>query len=294
VALVVRSNEYQHLSADTVRLLTRPVDERIQAIYNESYIPCDIGNLVHKRMWQLFKVRREIRGQGLLIWGEPNAGKSTIARGFQGQFPDKWSPDITFKPVVYMKCPNKPGENKFLDRFLQNFDPKCYGYGDKWARAENNAKENKVRMVIVDDFHDLIGTGSASSLRETLALVKDMMDEFHLSFVLTSVKGPEFVFEEHKQLGTRFYAVNVEGVKDGADFARWLKLVESRLPLPKSSRLASDEIRHYLIEATGGNRGDIVHTIREATRETVEQEMEYITRDCLQRNLAKSGTLKKA
>src|SRR5438128_2552220 len=114
MALLAETNAYPHLASDVASLLTRSVDERIQAVYDESYIPCDIGKIIHKRMWQLFKVRREIRGQGLLIHAESNAGKSTIARGFQAQFPDKLLLNSTIKRVVYMKCPNKPGENKFL------------------------------------------------------------------------------------------------------------------------------------------------------------------------------------
>lgn len=220
MAQVAIKESFPHLHPKTIPLLSAAIEERIRALDDETYIEYEFGEVMHKKMLQHFHSRRVIRPRGMLICGPSGAGKTTIVRGFHAKFPDIEKSDITIKPVVYIVCPFAPGARLFLRTLLEQFRPGVHSAGTTDALMIDLTKylrDCQVRLIIVDDVHNLVDSGTHNKLIETLGLIRNISSRSGVPIIMTGIELVEQVFEYDAQLASRFRSYKVPIFADSID-----------------------------------------------------------------------------
>jgi hypothetical protein len=92
------------------------------------------------------------------------------------------------------------------------------------------------------------------------------------------------VIASDPQLVSRFPISNLPGWIDGVSYRQFLTFLESIIPLPKASNLASDEKAVYLLKESEGILGHIVRTVKNAACEAICNGDSAITIELLKRN----------
>lgn len=264
-------------------------NERIDAILKNRWIGYTRSNQILKALEMLLRFPDSDRMQNLLIMGESNNGKTTIARRFFNQHPPYLETivekgtgnvfEIVVRPVLMIQCPHVPHEKSLYYSLLDQMNlPYRKNTKPEYLKQTviNALIDMKVRVIIMDEIHHIL-SGSPAKQREFLNLMKFISNEAFVSIVALGTNEASFALKAEKQLDTRFDKMIIPQWKYDDDFLRLLATIEKILPLEKESNFVAEKISKEIYSMSHGIIGEVIKITKLAAIEAIESGDEKIT-----------------
>ena len=264
-------------------------DNRIDAILKDKWVNYPKSKQVMDALEMLLKFPKNHRMQNLLIMGESNNGKTTIARRFINQHKpyietlideDTNTPyESVVRSVIMIQCPHIPHEKSFYYNVLDQLNLPYR----KNTRAEflkqtiiSAFKDMKVKILIMDEIHHVL-SGSASKQREFLNLIKYISNEAQVSIVALGTSEASFALKAERQLDTRFDKMIIPKWRYDENFLKLLLTIERIISLNNQSNLTDPNIAKLLFQMSNGIIGEVFKIIRLASIKAIESGEERIS-----------------
>lgn len=264
-------------------------NERIDQVLKNGWINYPKAGQILKALEMLLRFHKSDRMQNLLIMGESNNGKTTLARRFVNAHPpyletvdfeeNNLPIEIVVRPVIMIQCPHIPHEKSLYYSILDQLNLPYR----KTTKAEylkqmviNAMKDMKVKILILDEIHHIL-SGSAAKQREFLNLIKYISNEVQVSIVALGTNEASFALKAERQLDTRFDKIVIPKWNYDDDFLRLLATIEKILPLEKQSDLIDDRLSLKIYQMSHGILGEVLKIMKLAAIESIESGEEKIT-----------------
>jgi Cdc6-like AAA superfamily ATPase len=268
-------------------------NERVDQVLKNRWINYPKANQVLKALEMLLRFPESDRMQNLLIMGESNNGKTTIARRFfnlhqpyiatVNESGTDYPIEVVVRPVIMVQCPHIPHEKSLYYSILDQMNlPYRKTTKSEYLKQTvvNALKDMKVQILILDEIHHIL-SGSAAKQREFLNLIKYISNEAFISIVALGTNEASFALKAEKQLDTRFDKIIIPKWKYDDDFLRLLATIEKILPLEKESSLTNEKLAKDIYQMSHGILGEVIKILKLAAISSIETGEEKITRKVL-------------
>lgn len=230
--------------------------------------------------------------RGMLITGLTGGGKSTIAKGYAGDYPRYDEDERTVIPVLYVELPSQPTSKVIAEAFLNAMgDPYAErgGAEQKLQRIRFLLSACSVELVIVDEFQHITDNLDARNRDIAADTLKNLMNNSCVPFVFLGGPSCRVYFVKNQQLNRRctpkislrpFGLVTQE---DGEVFQSMLKSLEERLPFEKESALMDLDLIEPLWFASFGLIGHLTQLVAAALDIALDARAPTLSRQHLSR-----------
>jgi type II secretory pathway predicted ATPase ExeA len=275
----------EHLSKVAAELINRLDDQgRIKFIKQKKWIGYPQAKRVLDRLDVLRDSERSERAVGMLVVGESNNGKSRTLKHFLKQNPPYLGEDNELKiPVLYVESPPEPNEKRFYEEIL---DALCAPSRPteksdvKFQRVMNLLKKAEVRVLIIDEIHNIIA-GSSTKQRVFLNVIKYISNKLQLPIVCAGTKDALNAISTDNQLSNRLPPYQLIEWTDNEDYLRLLASYELITPLKKASNLYEEPLASIILKMSEGLIGEINEIIQLAAEKAILDGEERITSSIL-------------
>ena len=240
------------------------------------------AQMAMQRLEQLYNAPQADRMRNLLIVGETNNGKTAIVRYFEKLYPREFRPDedVSNVPVLLIQAPALADEGRFYDAILSRlYAPfkSSWNVGRRQQQAYAMMQMLNVRMLIVDDVHNLLA-GASAKQRILLNTIRHMGNELRISIVCAGTELAFRAIESDAQLGNRFIPFVLPKWKiDDPDYLSLLKAFENDFKLEKPSNLTDAALAIKIATMSEGTIGEIGWLLTEAAELAIENKSECIS-----------------
>jgi hypothetical protein len=281
-----------HLEQSARETLTWSIAERIEFVRKERWIGYPLALKTLDMMEDLLIRPKSHRMPNLLLVGETNNGKTMIVNRFVGKHPadDNKGGDSIIVPIVCVQAPPVPDESRFYDEILRKLNAPFRENdraGNKQFLVMNLFRKIGARILIIDEFHDILAGGLVHQ-RNFRNAVKHLGNELKIPIIGVGTYEAFNAIHSDPQLANRFRPVQLPKwtFGDGKDPARdpYLQLLSSferMLPLKKPSRLTQAAIATKLLGMSAGLIGEIAEILKEAAVSAIKSGEECITAQLL-------------
>lgn len=278
-----------HLTVKTAEQLTLSDAERIRYILGEKWIGYPRAQAILDKLEDLLEYPDQPRMPNMLIVGETNNGKTMLIEHFHQRHlayerPDRSGVDV---PVLYIQAPPGPDERGLYNAIMNRLWESTRA-SESTDRARDRVvailKKVQVRMIVIDEIHDLLA-GPLLKQRRFLNVLKYLGNELRVPIVGVGIKDAARAVQVDPQLANRFLPEVLPHWELNADFARLMASFESLLPLKNPSALADKELASRILAMTGGTIGEMSRLLNEAAIYAIKKKTERIDAE----GLAKCG-----
>ena len=258
-------------------------EERVELILRDRWVSYPQGTVALNRLTELLRGARRTRMPSLLVFGEPDIGKTTVIRKFmrdREHLFDEGSGRKTAE-VVAVEAPPVADEARLYGAILDAIgapvprggivDLECATYG-QLARL-------KTRLVVLDETNNLV-IGSAGAQRRTLAALRRMSNQLAVSFAFFGTAEALNAIMSDPQVEGRSQPFRLTRMPNGTDYAAIVRAVVAYLPLRRSSA-CEDELVQVMHELTAGSPGKTFRLLNAAAVRAIDTGAEQITVDLL-------------
>jgi DNA transposition AAA+ family ATPase len=243
-----------------------------------------------KQCHQHAKVAGE--AEGLLIQGETGAGKTTLYRRYIRDYPPKINEDGTIARVLYATVPVPATVKSLVTKLLSAIGDPVAERGSQISqtnRLKRYLEACGTELIILDEFQHFQDRDSSRILKTVSDWLKVLMDETGVPVLLVGMPYSHTILDAdgNEQLQRRFATridlnpFGYETSEEKAEFRKFLKAIDARLPLAESSNLADPDTAFCFYEATGGVVAHVMKLVRRATVIALELGQEKLTVDIL-------------
>ncbi|HEY9017762.1 TniB family NTP-binding protein [Thiomicrospira sp.] len=283
------TENYTHLHESVHEVILKGKQERIDFMNNPLWINHNRSTQVVQILNQLLRSPKKPRMRNLLLIGEPNIGKTSLIKYYSSLHPsyieeDEDSVSRTNIPLVVIDAPVLESEKalyvSILEQFWTPFNPEHTP-----LRLKNQVislmRECNVRMLIIDEFHNLL-TLTAKKRLKTLGILKNLGNELMISIIAVGIHDATVLINADPQIASRFDTLTIPRWDLDKNFRGLLLAFEKRLPLRKASNLHEKEKTVLLHNISQGNTGDLHRMLIECATYAIEHEIEEITTSVIQ------------
>lgn len=262
-------------------------------LYKQRWINYPKADEILKNLEMLLIMPKSDRMQNLLIMGESNNGKTTLAKRFVNQHPPYLETavdeqfntviEIVVRPVIMVQCPHIPHERTLYYNILDQLNlPYRKSTRPEYLKQTviNAMIDMKVKILILDEIHFLLD-GSPLKQREFLNLIRYISNQSQVSIVALGTDEASFAIKAERQLDTRFDKITIPRWNCNTDFARLLATIERFLPFSEPSNLAGKTISQEIHKMSHGVLGEILRVLRLAALKAIENNEPNITIETL-------------
>jgi len=193
-------------------------------------------------------------GRGMLLMGEPGAGKSTfgeeLARDAAGQ-------------IVVISAEGARSMRELYGRVLQSLEgpvAKSTHTPDRELAVIRIFRALQVKALVVDEVQDL-AKGTDRELQRVLAGIKYMTNTTRIPLICLGAPEATQTFRNDKHLAQRLRSFQLPVWTLDQSFADLVAVIQETLPLRKASALHNEAALKYLIEISQGSLRSIVARI---------------------------------
>lgn len=187
--------------------LNLPEEEIESARYLNVIYETDQIQLALKRINKVMKSSMTKNPRGLCIVGDPGVGKTTIMEQFQKQHPRIITDEVTIIPVVSITTPGKLSTDALYAEILSELkdpEPTKGTIPNKEKRVLTLIEKCQVKLILIDEYHQMIPLKGPSESSQCFIVVKDLMIKKRVSVALFGIPSVHHLTEIHPQLGSRF------------------------------------------------------------------------------------------
>jgi len=279
------SQRYAHLNEQARKLIDAPIEERIQFIQKDRFIPYQAVANILDMLEDFVKRPPSIRPPCLALVGDSGCGKSTLMEEMTHRHTHPEQPST--RKVIYCTLDPLPELRVSQQALLTALGvpptlalrrPRIDG-DDLIARA---LRELGTRLVIFDETLHLNNLNRRTQVLQW-DWVKWVSTANRVSVVCTGTPGFEQTIRQEAQLETRFNIMRIPRWSVGATFQQFLTSYEQSLPLRRPSGLGTLPMQEALLEESGikqqipGITQGIKQVLEHAAIESIRRGSERIT-----------------
>lgn len=228
------------------------------------------------------------RWRGVAIAAETNSGKTTIAERFLRRHEEELhltEPSIV--PVVKVEA-TRADENRFYDKILAQMPVykarTLIRIADKEREVKRALSQCKTRMLVIDEFHNLM-RGTPAKQRDFLIVLKTLGNELRVVLVLIGLPEIYNILQADRQFANRFHFVFLPKMQldwsdapdQPSEYRQFLATFETLLPFRTPSHLGEDPMAAEIYSLSEGTLGEATDLIREAAEYAVKGARDKIT-----------------
>lgn len=260
-AAVPGAPEAAHLNDGARAMLAWSDEERIRGIRASRWIGYTRALEVLDRLEDLLSYPRKHRMPNLLLVGETNSGKTAIMERFRELHPAYDNPDGEgiVVPVLMVHAPDEPSEDRFYNALLE----KLYAPYKSKDRTDHKMyqvyhilNQIQLRMLIIDEIHDILG-GSSARHHKFLKALKRLGNELQIPLVGVGTRAAFNAVQADPQLANRFQPMTLPKWEAGKDYLKLLASFERMLPLRDRSGLTRSALATRILALSEGKLGEI-------------------------------------
>ena len=218
----------------------------------------------------------------MLLVGPSNNGKSTIAEKFMRQHPRRTSAkgDRQIVSDLSVQMPPDVTTGRFHALLLDSLGApvgQTHAPDRRGARARKLMRKCEVRMLLVDELHNLL-CAPVSRQRELLGVLRFLGNDLRIPIVALGTRDAYLALRLDDQLENRFQPFLLPRWGDDTETGRLLASFESVLPLREPSGLGlRGELRSLIVSRSDGLIGEIHHLLTTASVHALNVGRENIT-----------------
>ena len=275
-----------HLLPNICEIAILPVEQRIVKLRGEYWIGYTKAQEALDKMEELLNYPKRIRMPNMLLVSPTNNGKSMIVEKFRRKHLPYTSADQEHEviPVLTVQMPSNPSVRRFYSTMLDALGaPIIYNTTAQYESiAMKLMKATKVRMLIVDELHNLLA-GNNNVQREFLNVLRFIGNTMKIPIVGVGIKDAYLAIRSDDQLENRFEPFILPLWKNDNEFSKLLKSIAMVLPLQKPSSLLDSEVRSVILFRSEGTIGEIITLLTRAACEAIISGQEFIDRVILEK-----------
>lgn len=227
----------------------------------------------------------------LLITGYQGAGKTTLCREYERKYPRIVTREKQIIPVLATFVPSTTTKKSLPTKILHAMGDGAADRGtavSQTLRIIKRVDDCEVELLILDEFQHFIDSDSKVILDSVSNWLKDLINDTRKPVILVGMPYSEVVLQANPQLERRFsMRESLEPFSWGDTFAKqrefksFLRRLDARLPLAKSSNLADHETAFRIYCATSGFIGYVMKLIRRAAILAIDRRRECLDLELL-------------
>lgn len=267
-----------HLDEQAQRILQLDDERRIAHIDRDLWIGYSRAREALARLERILRSERRMRPDNLLIVGASNNGKSAIARRFHAQhtLPEDPAAERSHIPIALIQAPNGPRIPPLLTAIIAALGRDVTARRST-AQLRNEAykamRDVGLRLLLIDDLHNIKGAGIASMLVE----LREIGSITGVSLGCFATREIAYVLRQDEQLANRLEPFILPRWRvDEPDYLRLLATFERHLPLRQRSELTAPAIAARILAMADGLIGGIAGVLRRAAAEAIRTGEERI------------------
>jgi len=278
-----KPNPQSHLNDSAQLLLAESDDKRISHIRKGAWLAYDEAKAILAKMEELLDYPIITRMPNMLLVAPSHNGKTSILEHFVSQhLPEiDAANEVTLCPVIMVESPPKPDIGDFytriLDKLMAPYKPSASA-PEKYSQIKKLFRQMGVRMLIIDEFHNLI-SGSTKRQSEFRNAIKGMSNETKITIVAAGTEDAFNAINTDPQMSSRFPPETLPLWKADSGFGQLLATLEFRMPLKLPSNLKSTEMMQAIHFRSEGTLGDMCDLVKALGVDAIRSKVEYITID---------------
>jgi len=277
-------SKYPHLHIDMMTNADLSNGDRIQWIKKNRWIGYPRAHEILGKMEDLLNHPKQARMPSMLLVGSSNNGKTSIIRQFTQRHPVLENPgyDHIIAPVLYIEAPPAPKESAFYMEILSTLYEDVPSGSDeiKRARVVQVLKEIKLKVLIIDELHNLLA-GASTKQQQFLNMIKYLSNKLNISIVGCGTGDLIRAISVDTQIQNRFPPEIIPQWRMGKEFRQLAVSFESVLPLREPSGLHEKMMSSKLLAMSEGTIGELSMLLNNASIYAINKGIEKITVDVL-------------
>ncbi len=272
-----------HLDEATRRLLQLTDAQRITWIDRDVWIGYGRAREAHDRLARILRSERRMRPDNLLVVGASNNGKTAIARRFLARNTPPEDPlaERATIPAALIQAPNGARIPPLLFAILQALgrEPgRRSSIAELRAEAYRAIQDVGLRLLLIDDLHNVRGSGVGSLLVE----LRNLGSVTGVSLGGFATKEIAYILRQDEQLANRFELLTLPRWQfEDMEYSRLLATFEQLTPLRERSGLTEPALAREILLAADGLIGGVASVVRQAAVAAIRSGLERIDRTLL-------------
>jgi len=281
------TSNFDHLILSAIEALNLPPDRRIRDILERRFISHERINDIFKYAdYLMFRPPRS-RAAGMVVSGEPGAGKTDLLEQLRDRYPEELARRgvIATRPtLLFSMCGVREARALYVRMLSALGHPEAASFTGR-AREQlvlAAARSCDLKMLLIDEIQDVL-KGTRAQQTATLETLRFLMNELRVVLIVAGSEEAELAISMDAHLSSRLKLKRLPRWTVDGYTAHFLEAMESSLPLRQRSRLHADGTMKLIIRLTGGQTDAIVTLIANAAAIAVESGEERITHGLLER-----------
>lgn len=278
------SEPYSHIAPEVREIMGGSPAERIAVAQADQWVDYPAATAALKRLEDALKHTRASRMENCLLVGDSNNGKSSILRTFVQRNPSRgWmtdeagTPQLRAIPVLLMDMPRQRQDELFWKAMLQGLACAAPRRNeDLEPFACSLLEQFEVRVLVIDEVHDLLLEGTPRQHRSRLKLLKSLSNRLRLPIVVAGTHEAEAALAIAEEVDNRFEPFVLPRWNLDRNFRGFVAAYERLLPLKEPSGLAERETLIPLYNVCDGTIGRMVRVLKRAAVAAIESGAEKI------------------
>lgn len=279
---IMTAQSFAHIHPNLRHFMNLSDQERIKLMDQQIWVGYKAADNVFETLQHLIEHPKHHRMPNLLIIGDPDSGKTSIARQFHDICDQGVNRNMEpAKPVVLTAAPSRFDERGLYIAILDCFST-SHRHNHPTVKlmwdAVHLLREYQTRMLIIDEIHTLL-TVSPMKQRVMMNAIKFYCNELRIPIVGVGSREALRVLHSDPQLASRFYDVICLPLwKLNEEFQRLLEGFEKVLLLKKPSKLHRPKIASILHTISEGKIGNLHRALVECAKDAILTGRERIER----------------
>jgi hypothetical protein len=230
-------------------------------------------------------------GVGLLFYGEPGVGKSSVIDAFEQEYsgPFKTRTGLV-RPVLRVNTPSKPTLGELFTAILSKFGVDDYGAGNlrkMKAAIRIQFKLQNTKLLILDEFTHVVEDKTEYFTKTVIREIKELMSDKVCDIILAGTQRLPEIAELYEQVQRRgegemhMTPFNWEINEDQAEWKELLSVISGGLPIPPKELLADESMARTLYVATRGNCNSLMKLLLLASFDAHDLESPFLSEEHL-------------
>ena len=274
-----------HLQPDVAIAAHQPTDYRVAFTARDLWIEHGAARAALDQLEDALAHPSVDQMPCIMVAARSRNGKTTLLKRFREIHPLFYDHDQTPNlPVLRIEMPEKPRPADFWSELLKAARV-SHRPTDKVpvlkAAALNNLQDMKVRMLLIDEIHNVL-RGSISEQQAFLVLLKRLTNELMIAIAVAGTQDAVRTLKSDEQFEGRFQVAPLPRWLGGStQYRQLLASLETLMPLQRPSKLAGRDLASRIFQMSEGTIGSITKIVRAATVQAIRDGSEHITIDKL-------------